>query len=294
MNVYEFTISKEWNDNTIKSFLRREKQVSSTLLKLLKNQEGALLKNKEPVRTIDRVQEGDVISFQLPEETCSLLPSNKTVEVVYEDREAIVFFKPAGMVTHPSFLHPKDTLGNVYASHIQKQGVNTLFRPMNRLDRNTSGLVLAAKNLYSAYWLKSNMKKKYMAVISGHLKEKSGVIDLPIGRKPDSIIERKVTSEGQRAITCYQVIKELKGYSIVEISLKTGRTHQIRVHFAHIGHPLLGDDLYGGDHNYLKRQALTCTEIEFTNIIHSEMHKISAFFEQDIQNAIETIGNMQS
>lgn len=286
MGKYEFKIIKEDNYETIANYLKSKQNFSSALIRQVRDFEGGILKNGLPIRTIDSIKEGDLLCITLPLEKSDLLLTDKRVPIVFEDNELIIFNKPAGMPTHPSALHPNDTLGNVYVSLLKERGESGVFRPINRLDKNTSGLVVAAKNKYSALWLQQSLKKVYYAIIKGHLQEKRGTISLPIGRKGDSIIEREVTKDGQEAITHYEVVEEYKGYSLLKINLQTGRTHQIRVHFSHLGYPLLGDNLYGGDTTLLKRQALVCGDVTFMHFIQNKVYKFSIDLGQDIQKAL--------
>lgn len=168
----------------------------------------------------------------------------------------MVFDKPPGLAVHPSIVHYGDTLGNLYAALYP----NSAFRPVHRLDKDTSGLCACAKNKLSASLLCSEgdrIEKTYFAVVSGEIVS-GGEIDLPIGRADGSIIKREVRPDGQRAETLYKPILRKNGKTLLEITLKTGRTHQIRVHFAHLGFPLCGDEMYGGDRREIARQALHC------------------------------------
>ena len=158
---------------------------------------------------------------------------------VFENESLVVYDKPVGMPVHPSVKHQGDTLGNCFSADYP--GVR--FRPVNRLDRDTSGLCAAAKNPFAAAALQRGIEKIYYAVIQGSLKD-SGTIDLPIARERDSIIRRVVRQDGQRAVTHYKAIAGNSRFTLLEIKLETGRTHQIRVHMASIGHPILGDDVY--------------------------------------------------
>ncbi len=240
-------------------FLLNQK-VSKRLIKQLKRTENGITKNGIHIRTIDTIIKGDIIAIFTKEESF-LTPSNEIVApVLFEDEDCIVFDKPPHMPVHPSLNHQGDTLGNCFSSYLK----NITFRPVNRLDKDTSGCCLVAKNKYSASFLQQNLQKVYFAVVEGKLDNK-GRIDLPISRKNGSIIERCISPDGQKAITNYEVLQENTDASFVEIHLETGRTHQIRVHFSHIGHPLLGDDLYGGKLDKINRQALHCGEISFTN-----------------------------
>jgi 23S rRNA pseudouridine1911/1915/1917 synthase len=185
------------------------------------------------------------------------------VDVVYEDAFALVVEKPPHLAVHPTLNYPLDTLANGYAAWALRQGRSPVFRPVNRIDKDTSGLVLAAQNGYAAPLLAQRVEKLYYAVAEGELPLGPGVIDAPIGRQGESIIGRCVTPDGKPSRTEYTILKAENGLSLAACVPVTGRTHQIRVHFASIGHPLAGDDLYGGSRARIGRQALHCAKQTF-------------------------------
>ena len=171
----------------------------------------------------------------------------------------MVFDKPPAMTVHPSMKHHGDTLGNHFAALYPQ----LTFRPVNRLDRDTSGCVLIAKSQYAAAALQRKYEKEYLALCCGH--PQSGVIDAPIAREQGSLIKRCVRGEGRPSVTRFEVIASSEKYSLCRVVPLTGRTHQIRVHFAYIGCPLAGDDLYGGSREDIGRQALHCSELSFVS-----------------------------
>ena len=181
------------------------------------------------------------------------------VPVIYEDEHVVVFSKPQGMPVHPSMNHYTDTLGNFFSWMYP----DITFRPVNRLDRNTSGLCVAAKNQHSAVLLQRSVEKTYYALICGTPYRLSGTIDAPIKRQTESMITRCVAPDGQRAVTHYTVLSSCGKYSWVRVKLETGRTHQIRVHFSYTGFPLAGDDLYGGCCDDAHGQPLHCGDVSF-------------------------------
>ncbi|MFR8115231.1 RluA family pseudouridine synthase [Faecalibacterium sp.] len=185
------------------------------------------------------------------------------VNVVYEDAFALVLEKPPRLAVHPTLNYPLGTLANGYAAWAAQQGNSPVFRPVNRIDKDTSGLVLAAQNSYAAPLLAGRVEKLYYAVVEGELPLGPGVIDAPIGRQGGSIIGRCVTPDGKPSRTEYTILKAENGLSLAACVPVTGRTHQIRVHFASIGHPLAGDDLYGGSRARIGRQALHCARQTF-------------------------------
>ncbi len=190
------------------------------------------------------------------------------LSIVYEDDYVIVLDKPPHMSTIPSREHPNGTIANALLFHYEKQQLQTTVHIVTRLDRDTSGLVLVAKHrhvhhLLSEQQKQGKVKRRYEAVCHGYVTPLVRTIDAPIGRKGDSIIERQVRPDGQRAVTHYEVLQQKNEMTHVSIRLETGRTHQIRVHFSHIGHPLVGDDLYGGSRARIDRQALHSCELTF-------------------------------
>ena len=242
----------------VRSFLR-QCAVSTDLARAVKFRGGGFFADGVPVLANRRIFPGQVLSFALPPEGDGVTPQPEIpVKVVYEDAFAVVLEKPPQLAVHPTLNYPYDTLANGYAAWAAQQGISPVFRPVNRIDKDTSGLVLAAKHAYAAPLLAQNVEKLYYAIVEGELPLGPGVIDAPIGRRGDSIIGRCVTPQGKPSRTEYTILKAERGLSLAACVPVTGRTHQIRVHFASIGHPLAGDDLYGGSRERIGRQALHC------------------------------------
>ena len=226
---------------TLEQFLRRHKGVSHRMLVRLKRIPGGICCNGAPIRTIDPVRYGDEIVLTDRENASALQPAAVSVPVLDETGSYIIYNKPAHMPVHPSQGHHSDTLGNVFAAQFPELP----FRPVYRLDRDTSGICLAAKSAYAAKQLQGSTRKTYLALVCGILTE-SGTVDAPIGRHPTDRKRMAVTQKNaRRAVTHWSVIARYNGYTHIRCELETGRTHQIRVHMAHIGHPLLGDLVYG-------------------------------------------------
>lgn len=263
------------NTQTINSILQNELKISSRLLyKLIKLNKIEL--NHKPCDTRKTGNLGDTItvSFDYEEDNSNIVPTKMDLNIVFEDDWLLVVNKPAGIAIHPSVLHYSDSLCNGIRFYFDKIGLKKKIRPVNRLDLNTSGLVVFAKCEYIQECLinqmkKNQFKKEYLAVCNGIFNEKSGTINLPIARKENSIIERCISENGQTAITHYEVLKEFDNYSLVKCSLETGRTHQIRVHMSAIGHPLLGDSLYGSISDLINRQALHCYNLQFIHPVYN-------------------------
>lgn len=277
MRVIRFEIKEKDNNKQIKEFLR-DFGVSSSLLTRLKQTENGITVNGNFARTIERLSTGDrlVISIQNKGHMPKPLENNN-VQMVYDDEDILVLNKPFMMPVHESRNHQGDTLANAAACYMVS---DTAFRAVYRLDRDTSGLVLIAKNELAASKLAGRIKKDYYAICEGVLTD-SGTIDLPIRRVHDSIIKRGVFSDGEKAITHWQAVKSNSESTLLKINLETGRTHQIRVHFSHIGHPLLGDSLYKGNCEQITRQALHCKTIYFTHPVTERSMVIDSDFPED-------------
>ena len=273
MRLY-FTVPEDrqtQNGVLLRSFLRRC-AVSTELARGVKFRGSGFFADGQPVQANRRVYPGQVVSFELPPEQEGVAPQPEIpVQVVYQDAFAVVLEKPPHLAVHPTLNYPYDTLANGYGAWAAQQGHSPVFRPVNRIDKDTSGLVLAAKNTYAAPLLAQNVEKLYYAVVEGELPLGKGVIDAPIGRQADSIIGRCVTPEGKPSRTEYTIIKEENGLSLAACVPVTGRPHQIRVHLASIGHPLAGDDLYGGSREHIGRQALHCAKQSFAVPVYTPL-----------------------
>lgn len=275
-------------------FLRR-RGVSRRLVTKLKRTEMGITRNGETLRTVDRLRCGDRVELRLEDDKHLEPNSTLRVPVIYEDDDVVVFNKPVGMPVHPSIKHQGDTLGNCFAAMYPK----LTFRPVNRLDRDTSGLCAVAKTAHAANCLGGTVEKVYIAAVQGvpvpHDMEDTlikwtmspeGVyrIDAPIGRAGESIIRREVRGDGQSAVTNYTIIKENGRHSLLRITLETGRTHQIRVHFSALGYPLAGDDFYGGSLEYCKAQALHCGEMSFARLSDGERVNLFCGIRRDMES----------
>ena len=219
-------------------------------------EDGCVTRNGKPAKKNDRLQEGDKVSFEIPEpQEVDIAAKDIPLEIVYEDRDVIVINKPKGLVVHPAAGHQDDTLVNglLFAKAGELSGINGELRPgiVHRIDKDTSGLLAVAKNDLSHTVLASQLKdhsmaRTYDAIVCGNLKEDSGTVDAPIGRHPTDRKKMCVTQRNSKsAVTHWEVVARFRGYTHVRCRLETGRTHQIRVHMAHIGHPILGDTVYG-------------------------------------------------
>lgn len=260
MRKHRYTVSPEDAGLQLQTYLRKKQGYSKRLIITLKH--GGISVNGEHRRMVDPVAGGDVIDIELGGDKIKLIPNpTLRVPIAYEDADIIVFDKPADMPVHPSSTYYDDTLGNYFAALFEEEPI--AFRPINRLDRDTTGLCLSAKNTLAAAKVATTLQKEYVAIVQGRLERQEGTIDEPLIRVPGSIISRKVHPEGQRAVTHYRVVQQFPDFTLVAVRLETGRTHQIRVHFAYIGHPLEGDTLYGGRTQFINRHALHCGKLIF-------------------------------
>lgn len=264
------------NNQTINQILKNKLHISSRLLYKLINKKVIYL-NDKVCDTRNLVNTGDIITIDLSyiEDNSNIVPTKMDLNIIYEDAAMLVLNKPSGISTHPSMLHFEDSLSNGVKYYFDSIDLHKKIRPVNRLDLHTSGLIIFAKNEYIQECLIKQMennsfKKEYHAIINGHLENKKGTIDKPIARKQNSIIERCIDKNGKRAITHYEIIKKFNNCSLVKCTLETGRTHQIRVHFASINHPLLGDSLYGEKSDWIDGQALMCTKLSFIHPISNK------------------------
>lgn len=257
--------------------------ISDKLIVKLKNMQKIFL-NKQVARINTSISENDLIEFDLnyEEESENIVPTKMDLEIIFEDEAFLIINKQSNTPVHPSFNHYTDSLSNGIKYYFNSINLNKKIRPVNRLDKDTSGLVIFAKNEYIQENLINQMKyntfkKEYIAILEGVLNSKEGIINAPISRKFGSIIEREVNFEnGQEAITYYKILKEKSinnsNFSLVHFELKTGRTHQIRVHSKFISAPILGDTLYNKNSEFISRQALHAKKISFIHpILKKEM-----------------------
>ncbi|WP_102028061.1 RluA family pseudouridine synthase [Salirhabdus sp. Marseille-P4669] len=276
----------------IRDYLITVRSMSRRMLKAIKT-DGLIKLNNHLVTVRETLRTGDVLEILFPEEQKGreLYPKSIPLHIVYEDEDVLVLNKQAGLPVIPSRLLNKESIAHGLLYYYEQQGLPYTVHVVTRLDRNTSGLMLVAKHrfshsLLSNFQREGEVKRKYTAFIEGRLDQKEGTIEEPIGRKPESIIERMVRPDGKEAITHYGVIQELQDFSVVQVQLQTGRTHQIRVHFSYLGHPLVGDDLYGGSTHKLNRQALHCHELAFYHPFQEKWMTFSSELPPDMQELI--------
>ena len=291
--IFHYTISTEYNEQTLLSFLKH-KNYSSQIITHLKRTENGILLNGEWGRVRDILHTGDMLIINLIETESSenIIPTNLPLDIVYEDEDILIINKPADMPIHPSQGNYDNTLANAVAYYYQQKGESFTYRCINRLDRDTTGILIVAKHMYSASLLsemvaKREIHREYLALATGEV-PKSGTIVASIGRVDGSTIERHVDeAHGDYACTHYKRLIYNNGYSLVSLKLETGRTHQIRVHMKHIGHPLPGDFLYNPDYSVIKRQALHSHRLVFKHPITGESLEFVADLPMDMKKIIE-------
>ena len=291
--IFHYTISTEYNEQTLLSFLKH-KNYSSQIITHLKRTENGILLNGEWGRVRDILHTGDMLIINLIETESSenIIPTNLPLDIVYEDEDILIVNKPADMPIHPSQGNYDNTLANAVAYYYQQKGESFTYRCINRLDRDTTGLLIVAKHMYSASLLsemvaKREIHREYLALATGEV-PKSGTIVASIGRVDGSTIERHVDeAHGDYACTHYKRLIYNNGYSLVSLKLETGRTHQIRGHMKHIGHPLPGDFLYNPDYSVIKRQALHSHRLVFKHPITGESLEFVADLPMDMKKIIE-------
>ncbi len=291
----EFIIDESFAGKTVLVFLKAQ-GFSSRIIKDIKyNPHGILIKNKK-VTVQKQLKKGDRLTVYIREKhENEVVPANIPLDIIYEDRDVIVVNKPPFMATHPSQDNYDNTLANALTYYFQQKNEECTIRPVNRLDKNTSGIILVAKNALSAGILSDDLKagkiqRQYLAIVEGRL-DKNGSVDAPIGRADGSAIKRCVREDGDFALTHYEVLKADDNFSLIKLTLETGRTHQIRVHMSHIGHAVAGDFLYGTEFSGgIKRHALHSCNIRFTHPVDKKELYFEVGLPDDMEKLNETIG----
>ena len=282
------------SDESIKQILKNKFNMSDRFILKLKSSNSIYI-NGVPVFINYKIQVNDILTIieNSKEDSSNIVPnSNIKLNILYEDDFLLIVDKPSNLPVHPSILHYEDSLSNAVKYHFDKIDLYKKIRPVNRLDKDTSGIVIFAKNEYIQECLVKQMKqnvfkKKYLAVLSVILEKDSGTISAPIARKNDSIIEREIREDGDLAISHFKVLERFNNMTLVEYTLETGRTHQLRVHSKYIGHPIVGDSLYGLQSPLISRQALHAYEVSFVHPINKEKMLIHSDLPDDIKKLID-------
>ena len=320
-NAISYVWTKEDEDLYVKEVLQRRFAVSSRLMRKIKTS-GQIALDGHAARLRDKGRTGQTLTVAFPEESSYFEPEDIPLDVVYEDSDLLVVNKQPFLVVHPTKNYQSGTLANALAYRLQEKGERWKIRFINRLDRDTSGLVLVAKNGHAQDAVSSQMEKgttvkKYLALVHGLFEEPDGRVDLPIDKDPDHKARRMVKEDGYPSTTLYKVLqswdvpdlgpdfspwtgeKRIGGYSLVELTLLTGRTHQIRVHMTHLGHPIAGDELYGQLYGYeaetdvLGRQALHACSLKLAQPMTGEPIELKTAMPADMAECIERIEHFE-
>ncbi len=279
----EYKIKKEDNGKTINQIMQEQFKFSNKLQsKIIKNKNVLINKKIVDTRQVAKASEVLEIDLNYEEDNSNILSKKMILEIIYEDDAMLILNKPAGIAVHPSIRHYENSLASGVKYYFERKGIHKKIRPVNRLDLNTSGIIIYAKNEYVQESLIKQMEKgifqkEYLAIVEGNFANKKGIIDAPIARKEESIIERCISKDGKKAVTKYEVIKEKENYSLIKCNLLTGRTHQIRIHMAYIGHPIVGDTLYGKKESLIERHALHSYKVSFIHPITKEKVEFEAY-----------------
>lgn len=291
----KYEVKKTDHGLMIKDILKRRMSFSTRLIRKLKIEGGVML-NGEESRLNRTVRTGDVIKVEFPEEKSSFEPQNIPVNIAYEDEDLMIINKQPGIVVHPTKGHHHTTIANALTYLMEQRNEYFKIRFVNRLDMDTSGLLIVAKNSFAQESLQKQMKevstvKKYIAVVDGVMDSQEGVIDLPIGIVDENTVGRAVTPDGYPSVTRYKVLKIIDNErTLVELTLETGRTHQIRVHMSYIGFPITGDSLYGKSQpDIISRQALHSRYLSFCHPRTGEKTEVYGEIPEDI---IKICGNI--
>jgi 23S rRNA pseudouridine1911/1915/1917 synthase len=297
MAKYEHTVTTEEKGLTINQILRQNYRFSARFKTKMKYQSLVDL-NGTPAPGYIKPEPGDVIGVRLPQETSDFTPEDIPLDVIYEDDDLILINKQPGIIVHPTKGHPEHTIANGVMKYMADTGQLFKVRFANRIDMDTTGIIIVAKNANAQNDLADQMRhntvvKKYITLVEGRVPEDHFKIDLPIGRPTQESIQRTVMDEGGKdAVTEVRVIERLDSdeygeFTLLEVTLHTGRTHQIRVHLSHIGHPICGDELYGGGDELICRQALHAYYLEFDHPHTHERVHFETEIPEDIKAALE-------
>lgn len=316
MRVLTYKIPIEYDGKKVLHYLKGSAGLSSRLIRNLKQNEIGILLNGIHIRTVDILHTNDVLTINIPEDKMSdneltILPKSNVdkanskvdkdfystvksefdlasygVEILFEDEDLLVLNKPAMLAMHPSHNHQGDTLANLVSEYLKLFDKGSVFRAVGRLDKGTSGIVVCAKNSFAASKLQGNIEKTYYALPTGFY-EGEGTVDAPIYRPDPMKTFRSVDARGDYAVTHYKALASSASVSLLSVSLDTGRTHQIRVHFAHLGTPLVGDTMYGETDPRISHQALHCARAVFAHPYTGERIEINAKIPKDMQRIID-------
>ncbi|MEW8993521.1 RluA family pseudouridine synthase [Clostridium sp.] len=296
MSVITYKVGREGQDVKIRDYMKENLNLSGRFIRGSAMNRRLRVNGKE-VKLNYKLQEEDIIEVTVnAEESQNIEGEDLNIQVIYEDDDLLIVDKPPFMVVHPTKSHPMGTLANGVIHHFRSNNDNSIVRLVSRLDRDTSGLIMIAKNQFSHMNLAKSMeknliKKSYLAIIHGNLENQEGTIDLPIGRPTDETIKRAVLEDGQRSITHYKVIDSYKVGALIELLLETGRTHQIRVHLSYVGCPIYGEQLYSdsNDEELISRQALHAHALSLPHPRTGEILNFKSHLPEDMTKLIHKL-----
>ena len=289
MANYEYIVPPEYDGEMLQTFLRRGCGLSYRMVVKLKRVENGMTLDGKQWRSIDRVNAGQVVRLQMPEDNVRIEGADMPLSVVFEDEDILVVDKPPYLAVHPSAGKPEPTLANGVVAYFEQKGTPLSFRPVNRLDRNTSGLLMAAKTPHAAYAMAQVPQKVYFAILLGEL-QGEGTIDQPIRVKEGCTITREVGEGGKDSLTHWQALATDGEVTFARVVIETGRTHQIRVHMSWLGYPLAGDTMYGTDETVMPRHALHCGRMRFPHPRTGEQVNLTSPISADMRQVLESRG----
>lgn len=280
--ILTYSVPPEYEGEKVNKFLRGGVGLSYRMVRSLKQIKGSMLMDGEPVRTIDPLKAGATLTLVLPADKSTAEPQQVQLDIIYEDDDILVINKPAGLAMHPTHNHQGDTLANAVAYYLAQKGKDAVFRAAGRLDKGTSGLVICALHKLASAKLAGSYEKEYIAVVEGDYTG-SGTIAAPIIRPDPMKTLRAVGEGGEHAVTHWTALENKDGLTKLHITLETGRTHQIRVHFASLGTPLAGDEMYGGKTDRINRHALHCARLTLVHPVTNEKMVLEAPLPEDMK-----------
>ena len=289
MANYEYIVPPEYDGEMLQTFLRRGCGLSYRMVVKLKRVENGMTLDGKQWRSIDRVNAGQVVRLQMPEDNVRIEGADMPLSVVFEDEDILVVDKPPYLAVHPSAGKPEPTLANGVVAYFEQKGTPLSFRPVNRLDRNTSGLLMAAKTPHAAYAMAQVPQKVYFAILLGEL-HGEGTIDQPIRIKEGCTITREVGQGGKNSLTHWQALATDGEVTFARVVIETGRTHQIRVQMSWLGYPLAGDTMYGTDEVIMPRHALHCGRMAFPHPRTGETITLTTPIPADMRAVLESRG----
>ncbi len=290
---FTYTVPPAYDGEMLQTFLRRACGLSYRMVVKLKRVENGMTVDGVPTRSIDRIRAGQTVALTMPTDAVRIDSADIPLDVAYEDAHLLIINKPPYLAVHPSAGKPEPTLANAVVGYFARQGTPLSFRPTNRLDRNTSGLLLAAKSPHIAYALAGKAQKTYLAIVLGTLTG-GGTINEPIRIKEGCCITREVGEGGKHSVTHWESLGTDGEISLIRLTLETGRTHQIRVHLAWLGYPLAGDTMYGTDETVMPRHALHCAAMTLTHPVTGEVITVDAPLPADMRDLLQKHGLQQN